>query len=63
MIQSVADRLGHDRRYAIDTSKIRDELGWEPSRSAWPAALSDTVQWYMENENWWRPLKERAGND
>lgn len=58
MIQPVTDRLGHDRRYAIDASRIRDELGWEPTRSAWPEALADTIAWYRDHEAWWRPLKE-----
>jgi dTDP-glucose 4,6-dehydratase len=57
MIQPVEDRLGHDRRYAIDASKIKAELGWEPSRSAWPAALEQTVAWYAEHEKWWGALK------
>ncbi|UCD75450.1 MAG: dTDP-glucose 4,6-dehydratase [Phycisphaerales bacterium] len=60
MIQPVEDRLGHDRRYAIDASKIKAELGWEPSRSAWPEALAETIAWYKGREDWWRPLKERA---
>ena len=55
-IEPVEDRLGHDRRYAIDASKIRAELGWEPERSAWPGALEETVRWYRENEAVWRPL-------
>jgi len=59
MIKRVPDRLGHDRRYAIDASKIRDELGWQPTRSAWPDALAATIEWYKANESWWRPLKER----
>jgi len=59
MIQSVPDRLGHDRRYAIDAGKIKRELGWQPTRSAWPAALQETVEWYRANEAWWRPLKEK----
>ena len=62
MIEPVADRPGHDRRYAIDASKIKNELGWEPSRSAWPDALDDTINWYKDNEWWWRPLKEQAFN-
>ena len=60
MIQPVEDRLGHDRRYAIDSSKIRSELGWRPTRSAWPEALAQTIKWYKSNESWWRPLKQRA---
>jgi dTDP-glucose 4,6-dehydratase len=51
-IEQVPDRLGHDMRYAIDASKIRDELGWEPTRSAWPDALEATVQWYKDNLQW-----------
>lgn len=57
MIRHVADRPGHDRRYAIDCSKARRELGWAPTRSAWPAALAATVQWYKDNETWWRHVK------
>jgi dTDP-glucose 4,6-dehydratase len=59
MIQPVPDRLGHDRRYAIDASKIKKELGWQPTRSAWPDALRATVEWYRGNESWWRPLKNK----
>ncbi|MCA9302818.1 MAG: dTDP-glucose 4,6-dehydratase [Phycisphaerales bacterium] len=51
-IKHVEDRLGHDKRYAIDASKIRRELGWEPTRSAWPGALEETVQWYKDNRVW-----------
>jgi dTDP-glucose 4,6-dehydratase len=51
-IKRVPDRLGHDLRYAIDASKIRDELGWEPTRSAWPDALEATVKWYHDNRSW-----------
>ena len=58
MIEPVEDRLGHDRRYAIDASRVRDELGWEPTRSAWPEALEDTVRWYRDHESWWTPLLE-----
>lgn len=57
MIQPVADRLGHDRRYAIDASKIRRELGWAPTRSAWPRALEQTVEWYVKNTRWWQRVK------
>jgi dTDP-glucose 4,6-dehydratase len=51
-IERVPDRLGHDKRYAIDASKIKRELGWEPTRSAWPEALEATVQWYKDNRDW-----------
>lgn len=56
-IEPVKDRLGHDRRYAIDATKIKTQLGWEPTRSAWPQALADTVQWYVDHEDWWKRVK------
>jgi dTDP-glucose 4,6-dehydratase len=55
-IRYVEDRLGHDRRYAIDADKIRNELGWEP-RHTFDTGLPATVEWYKANESWWRPLK------
>jgi len=57
MIRPVPDRPGHDRRYAIDASKIERELGWRPTRSAWPEALERTVRWYVENPTWWRRVR------
>lgn len=57
----VADRPAHDLRYAMDISKIRRELGWHPTRSAWPDALEETVRWYIENSGWWRRVKNRVG--
>ncbi|MFO0831184.1 MAG: dTDP-glucose 4,6-dehydratase [Phycisphaerales bacterium] len=60
MIQPVADRPGHDRRYAIDAGKIQRELGWQPTRSAWPHALADTIAWYKQHEQWWRRVKSGA---
>jgi dTDP-glucose 4,6-dehydratase len=57
MIQPVKDRPGHDRRYAIDASKIKRELGWQPTRSAWPAALESTVRWYVDHPQWWKRVK------
>jgi len=59
MIEPVTDRLGHDRRYSVDWSKIKDELGYEP-QVGFDEGLAATVQWYRDNEEWWRPLKERA---
>ena len=58
MIEPVADRLGHDRRYCVDWSKIKTELGYSPQVN-FDDGLKATVEWYRENEAWWRPLKER----
>jgi dTDP-glucose 4,6-dehydratase len=55
----VPDRPGHDRRYLLDASKIRDELDWTSSRG-WDEGLAETVAWYEANRDWWEPLKERA---
>lgn len=60
LITFVTDRPGHDARYAIDASRIRDELGWQPSVSL-DLGLERTVQWYLDNEGWWRALQNRAG--
>jgi len=57
MIQPVADRLGHDRRYSVDCTKIEQELGWRPETD-FEEALEKTVKWYLNNEEWWRPLKK-----
>ncbi|HUL71971.1 MAG TPA: dTDP-glucose 4,6-dehydratase [Vicinamibacterales bacterium] len=57
LITPVEDRLGHDRRYALDSSKIR-ALGWTPTVN-FDAGLAATVRWYRENEWWWRPIKEQ----
>lgn len=56
MIEYIADRPGHDRRYAIDCTKIERELGWSPSVDL-ETGLSDTIQWYRENESWWKRAK------
>lgn len=58
-IEFVADRKGHDRRYSVDWSKIKRELGWQPSVDL-EEGLVKTIEWYKENEAWWRPLKEDA---
>lgn len=57
MIEFVKDRAGHDQKYAVDWSKIKTELGWEPSVSL-NMGLEKTVKWFQDNEWWWRPLKE-----
>ena len=53
----VRDRPGHDRRYAIDPSKLRRELGWEPRHTDFAEGLAETIEWYRDNEAWWRPAK------
>jgi dTDP-glucose 4,6-dehydratase len=57
-IEHVEDRPGHDRRYAIDASRLRDELGWRP-RVGFEAGLRGTVEWYLEHEDWWRSIRRR----
>ncbi|MFD1508061.1 dTDP-glucose 4,6-dehydratase [Lacimonas salitolerans] len=59
-ITFVTDRPGHDARYAIDPSRIREELGWRPSVTV-EEGLARTVQWYLDNEDWWRALQSRDG--
>jgi len=59
-ISFVAERPGHDARYAIDPSRIREELGWRPSVTV-EEGLRRTVQWYLDNETWWRALLDREG--
>ena len=58
LIEFVADRPGHDRRYAVDQSKIERELGWTPTHT-FETGLRDTIEWYLANESWWGPLRER----
>ena len=59
LIRHVADRLGHDRRYAIDASKIKRELGWQPQYT-FETGIKETVQWYLENQSWWKRVKSGA---
>ena len=59
-ITFVADRPGHDQRYAIDPSRIRAELGWRPSVTL-DQGLERTVQWFLDHEDWWRALQDRDG--
>jgi len=54
----VVDRAGHDLRYAIDPSVLRDELGWSPKHTDFEDGLLVTIEWYRDNESWWRPLKD-----
>ena len=60
LITFVADRPGHDARYAINPRKIMNELGWQPSVTV-EQGLEKTVQWYLDNESWWKPLQMRSG--
>ena len=53
----VRDRPGHDRRYAIDSTKLRRELGWRPTHNNFEEGLEQTIEWYRDNEDWWRPAK------
>jgi dTDP-glucose 4,6-dehydratase len=57
LIEYVTDRPGHDRRYAIDATRIRDELGWEPSVD-FAEGLAKTVDWYLENREWWQRIRD-----
>ena len=59
LITYVDDRLGHDKRYAIDPTKLETELGWKPEYT-FDTGILETIEWYLNNEDWWRPLKEQA---
>lgn len=56
----VVDRVGHDLRYAIDPSPLRDELGWRPKHTDFDDGLRATIDWYRDNESWWRPIKDNV---
>jgi dTDP-glucose 4,6-dehydratase len=58
-IELVEDRAGHDRRYAVDWTKINQELGWQPSVT-FEEGLAKTIKWYQDNPDWWQPLKQQA---
>jgi dTDP-glucose 4,6-dehydratase len=57
LIMFVEDRLGHDRRYAIDSTKLKRELGWNPTYT-FEKGMEETIRWYVEHEEWWRRIKE-----
>ena len=54
----VNDRAGHDLRYAIESGKLRQELGWQPRFQDFESGLADTIAWYQQHEDWWRPHKD-----
>ena len=56
LVEHVKDRPGHDRRYSVDSSKVR-ALGWAPRHSFRDGGLAETVEWYRENRDWWEPIK------
>lgn len=58
--EHVIDRPGHDMRYAIDGTRLREELGWEPQFTDFEAGLADTIAWYTDNRSWWEPLKAKV---
>ncbi|HZC28348.1 MAG TPA: dTDP-glucose 4,6-dehydratase [Gaiellaceae bacterium] len=59
LLRYVADRAGHDRRYSLDTSKLRS-LGWQPART-WEDGIRETVEWYRDHRDWWEPIKRSGG--
>ena len=62
LVEFVSDRPGHDARYAIDATKLESELGWR-SQENFDTGIEKTVQWYLDNEWWWRPLRERYNGE
>jgi len=61
LITFVKDRPGHDFRYAIDASKIKNDLGWQP-KETFETGIRKTIQWYLDNENWWRQIQDETYN-
>jgi dTDP-glucose 4,6-dehydratase len=59
-VERVADRAGHDLRYAIEPGKLRSELGWRPAYADFERGLAATIAWYRDHEDWWRPHKQRV---
>ena len=57
LVRYVSDRPGHDRRYAIDATKLENELGWR-ARENFASGIEKTVMWYLENASWWGPLRK-----
>ena len=57
LIKFVTDRPGHDRRYAIDPTKLETELGWKPTHTDFQKGLEQTIKWYTDNRAWWEPAK------
>lgn len=55
LVEEVEDRPGHDRRYLLDSTKIREQLGWEPS-TTFEDGVAATIDWYAANASWWEPL-------
>ncbi len=62
LVEHVTDRPAHDRRYAMDATKAERELGWRPART-FEEGLADTVRWYVDHEDWWRPVKDGSYRD
>ena len=61
LINYVQDRPGHDFRYAINASKIKNDLGWKP-KETFETGIRKTIQWYLDNENWWRQIQDGTYN-
>lgn len=62
LIQYVQDRLGHDRRYGIDPTKIRTELGWQPAHN-FETGIKETIQWYLKHQDWWTRIQSGTYQD